>query len=299
MAKSFKWVLDRAGEMLEADVDLRKQDDYMERLERLEDNLPPSAKEQEWWRTWKPSDPYDALNAGTRVFAKRIPEISVDPITVYKDSDTGDESIGSKNKAEEWEKALSWNWDRMTARSPGLLHDIFHDTLLYGRACAQIIDLERQVKMVKKLGGGAERQKAALRYGRFAAVLRNPKAVHVRWSEYMPEAVLYVEVKTAIQIVDFWGDKAKELVAKIETEDVAPDDYYVLYDYTDLETRCVWCCQGESQDAITEGASIKIFKEPNKDGFLNWALTQANGGKGLLWGLYASGAWDTAVIIGS
>jgi hypothetical protein len=298
MPKTLEWVLDRSAELVEADAKLLKQDVYMERMESLEDDLPPEAKQQKWWRTWKPSDPYDALNAGVRVFAKRTPEISVDPITVYKASSTDDATIGSKVMADEWEKNLDWNFQRMQARAPDLMHDIVHDSLVYGRMCFQLIDLERQIKMVEKLGRDAGRQKTMLRYGRFAAVRKNPKSVHVQWSEYMPERVLLVEVKTAQQIVDFWGDKARALTAGIEDKSIKPDDHYSVGDYTDLDTRCVYCVKGETEE-FTEGGVIKILKEPNKDGFLNWAIAQSNGGRSLLWGLYASGAYDTAVIIGS
>ena len=43
------------------------------------------------------------------------------------------------------------------------------------------------------------------RFGPFAIVVRNPQQVHVRYSDWMPEAVLMKQVMTVQEAIDFWG----------------------------------------------------------------------------------------------
>jgi hypothetical protein len=189
---------------------------------------------------------------------------------------------------------------------------------MYDEIVGQVIHLPTQIKAIKKLGGNPNRQKAALRYGDFAVLVRNPKSVYTRYSDYMLEAVLYTAVKRPEDIQAFWNNS--ELGALIEEGNVAKK--WVLFDYVDYDRRVVFCYPGETVQRINPGGiieladgkegvapeAIELMNEPWEYDFLPWAAviggtqldqTPENSRFPLLYGILQADQWNNTNIMGT
>lgn len=310
MKHEFEWYWDRANELVERDKGLRDVQNAMDRMARLEYNLPKSLQNLEWMRTVKTTAPADAIDAGIKVLTGLAATVRIDPITVIKS--LGDISLTSdvaKTKANEWETALKWQWELASRRRGTLYDDIIRSSLMYDEIVGQVVHLPSQIRSIEAMGGNANRYRAAQRNGQFAVLLKNPQTTHVRYSDYMAEAVLSASVMEAQAIVDFWGEKAKKLAKDIKDEEIAPDEAMILFDYADYESRCVWACPGESDESVEWDKKYVIMEpEENKLDFLPWvaicggtnlASAPENQRFPLLWKVYQAETWLTANITGS
>jgi len=305
-----------ANELIEKYESLRRDQIKLDDVSRLAWRLPPGMPA--WARPFRTTVPYDAIKAGVRVLSALSEQVTIDPYA-FEENALGD-LTAAKKKANYWETALKWQMDKAAQRRDILRQDVTRSALMYDEVVGQIVHLPTQIKTIQKLGGNPNRQKAALRYGDYAVLIRNPQSVYTRWSDYMLEAVLYVTVRTPQQIMDFWNNP--ELGRLIEDEEASKK--YILFDYVDYSRRVVFCYPGEYVSKIIPGSIykqgigdaerelpaevIELLNEEWKLDFLPWASVV--GGTALfsrpeearfplLYGLVKSDSWNNTNIIGS
>src|SRR3990167_1164494 len=289
--------------------------DRLDRMSRLEWSR-PAGMNAPWLRDFKTTAPYDAIRACVRVLSGLDEDITIDP---YAFPETAEGDItAAKLKANAWETALKWQMDRAARRRAILCQDVTRSALMYDEIVGQVIHLPTQIKAIKKMGGNANRQEAALRYGDFAVLLRNPKSVYTRYSDYMLEAVLYTAVKRPEDIQAFWNNP--ELGTLIEDGEAAKK--WVLFDYVDYDRRVVFCYPGDTVQRINPGGlyttdegkeemapnAIELMNESWEYDFLPWAcvvggtqLDQApeNSRFPLLYGILQADQWNNTNILGT
>jgi hypothetical protein len=315
-----------AQEMVAAD---RERDEMLRAMDDMWHNrwaLPPNVAGLKWIHKVVSSDPHDAIRAGTRVLSSVAPRITVQPLG------TG---AAQRSQVEQIERALSWHFRNASRRRrSSVLRDVVLSALLYDEVVAQIVYLPEQVEALKsfksasqRLEGGV-RDEAARRFGPFAIIVRNPQQVHVRYSDWMPEAVVMKQVMTVEQAIDFWGEKAEGLVEAASKRSGglrlsfaqgrrfgAPrkDEWThcTVYDYMDVEQRAVWAVLQTDGGTVSEPAggdapAVEILREEHGLGFLPWAAKlggttlEESGGQQripLLYSVYQAGQWDTQNIV--
>jgi hypothetical protein len=275
--------------------------------------LPPSVAGLKWIHKVVSSDPHDAIRAGTRVLSSVAPRLTVQPLGASEEG---------RARAEQVERALAWSFRSASRRrQASVLRDVVLSALLYDEVVAQVVFLPEQVEAQKQFKVEGLRLDAAARFGPFAIIVRNPQQVHVRYSDWMPEAVLMKKVMPLQAALDFWGTKASALEkqtgkpprrGRASARNDAPLAFCTIYDYMDLEQRAVWAipqADGSGLAAPLGGAgagAVEILREQHGLGFLPWAAkvggtTLAEGGGQqripLLYSLYTSGQWETQNIV--
>ena len=179
-----------------------------------------------------------------------------------------DQSLQADALANTWETVLKWNLERAAARRGNLGSSMVLNALVYDEIALSLIHLPTQIELLGGLGIKTNRHKAAMRYGDFAPKLMDPKSVHVRYSDYMPEETLTSSVMTAQQVVDRWGNGARQIQEIIAGNPEHRDEPYVVADYMSLEDRVVWASMGNTESAILDGG-ITLLSVPNEWPFLN------------------------------
>ena len=248
------------------------------------------------------TDPHDAVRSGMRVLSSGDPRIKLQPLSPDPDN---------RKKANRIERALYWHFKNASRRrSAEAVADVVLSALLYDEVCAQVVHIPWQIEQSKSLKQDTKRLEAAEEYGPFAVILRNPKDVHVTYSDYMAEEVLMQKVMSVEEIVSFWGkDNTKKLVKDAKNlKDNEGEPYATLYDYTDLDKRVVFAELQTRQDMLTEPgpAAVEIMNEDHGLPFLPWVCRV--GGTNMfdsgiaqripmLWSIYMSGQWNTQNII--
>ena len=275
---------DLASEMIENAKNLREMQDGMDRMVHLDYEL-PEGLQQTWMRKFVSSSPLEAVNAGIRALANLLPRIRIEPISVIKslEKDQNPEGQKAREQANSWEKVLMWQLRLTEDRQGSVLNDIIRSALVYDEICGQIVYLPEQIKSIEAMGGSANRYKAAKRYGDFTVIMRDPKSVYTRYSDYMCEAVLFAQAMSPREIVDFWGEKAKKIKTKIDDEDDDLPESYVIFDYCDYDVRVVWAVEGDNaaeaiedeEDNHLDKAKVRepiviLPPEKNKYPFLPW-----------------------------
>jgi len=245
-----------AKRMLDADKGLSEYRAAYERISNVQYTLPEPLRSWEWIRPIVSTAPHDALRAGALALSNLQESVTVHPISVHIEAED-DTSAAAKERANEWEKALRWAVERASKRSANFRHSVLWNALVYDEVLAQLIHLPTQFKA---RGLGATRESAALRYGDWAVQLVNPQEVHVEYSDYMPERVLRVTVKTAQEVVDFWGDAASKVRAKIKPKNEHEKESYIEFDYVDYENRMVWVVEGNSWEQALDDKGIVILQ---------------------------------------
>lgn len=306
MAKKWDWYVGEADELIQEYRKLRDDQSELDRLMRLDWQLPKALAALEWMRPVRITAPYDAIRAGVRVLSVLDESLDIDPVTVDKNRD----SDAAKKKANLWEDVLKWQFELASRRRTILKEDITRSALSYDEVCGLIIHLPTQIKSIQSLGGDARRQKEALKGGQFAVSLKNPQSVFTRYSEYGTEAVLHAVVMRPKAIVDLWGGAAGDLKKLIDKKEAAP--YYVLFDYYDRESRAVWCLPGENLKAASNSADetgiLKILSMDHDLPFIPWVCVVGgtnldgkpeNQRYPLLWGAMKAEQEAVANIIGS
>ena len=288
--------------------------------------LPPTVAGLKWIHKVVSSDPHDAIRAGTRVLSSVAPRLTVHPLGAGE---------GGRARAEQIERGLGWNFRNASRRRrASALRDVVFSALLYDEVVAQVVYLPQQIEAMKQSkvesllrdhdsGRSNLRLDAAKRFGPFAIIVRNPQQVHVRYSDWMPEAVLMKKVMTVQEAVEFWGERAEglsEVVSKrsrgLLRRRTAPRNglqftHCTVYDYMDLEHRAVWAVPQAGGDSVAdptgsdEAGAVEIMREEHGLSFLPWAAkvggtTLAEGGSQripLLYSIWAAGQWDTQNIV--
>ncbi len=309
------YYIEIANDMIKRHEPLRAMQNKLDEMSHLEWSRPADMNAS-WMRDFKTTAPYDAIRAGVRVLSGLDEDITIDPYA-FPETSEGD-VLAAKTKANEWETALKWQMDRAARRRAILRQDVTRSALMYDEVVGQVVHLPTQIKMIEKLHGNANRQRAAMRYGDFAVLLRNPKTVYTTYSDYMLESVMYASIKRPEDINAFWNND--QLTAVIESG-MAPVDWVVL-DYVDYYRRVVFCYPGRTIDQITPGgtfnfgdkdggfemAAITLLNEPWELDFLPWAAVV--GGTALesrpedsrfplLYGILKADQWNNTNIIGT
>ena len=311
-------VLDRANELIERYRNLRIDQKKMDRVVRLKWDLPSGLPD--WAKAMKTSVPYDAIKAGVRVLSGLDERIVIDPYA-FEENALGD-LASAKEKANVWEVALKWQMDKAVQRKESLRKGVIRSVLTYDEIAGQVVHLPTQIKTIQKLGGNPNRQQAALRFGEYVVLLRNPQQVYTRGSDYMLEEVMYVTIQDPRRIMDFWNNP---ILGKLIEEGLAPDKW-LLFDCVNYDRREVFCYPGETMPEYVSAykvmelepvkgktrqydiPSIELFSSPWELDFLNWAVV--NGGDGLtdqleadrfplLQGLVQSNQWSNTNILGT
>jgi hypothetical protein len=313
--RSFEDYQDIASCMIKDDDGLAKLYGQIDRMVHLEWALPDALSRMEHIRAYTSDDPYKAVQAGTRALSSITPRLMIDPITVYKAADQKRPNVNSarlREKANDWERVLIWQWELLKRRSGSLLADIVASAIRYDAVRAQVIYLPYQIKSIEESGGNANRYKAARRYGDFAVQLYHPGMVHVRRSVYMTEEVLVATPMAPRAIVDMYGDKAASLAQLLDTDE-EPENCF-LFDMQSLEHRCVWAVKSAEGQVLDAGSleAKEVFEiippEDNKYPFISWVC--ADGGTMLdsspehqhhpmLYPIVKSGAWENDNIAGT
>ena len=248
-----------AKRMLEADKGLSEYRAAYERISNVQYTLPEPLRSWEWIRPIVSTAPHDSLRGAAMTLSNHRERLTVHPISVHREAED-DTSAAAKERANEWEKALQWAVERAFRRSANHRHSILWNAVVYDEIFAQLIHLPTQFKAK---GLDVTRETAALRYGDWAVQLVNPQEVHVEYSDYMPERVLRVTVKTAQGIVDFWGDAASKVRAKIRRKKEHAKEFYIEFDYVDYENRMVWVAEANSwEQAIEDKGTVILKPEP-------------------------------------
>ncbi len=301
MAHKLDYYLGLSNALYERDKDLRGMQKKMDDMIHFVYKLPDNIASLEWIRRLISSTPYLAYKAGRRVLSGLNELITCEPM---------DNSDEARKWARKVEGILQWNMDMAMRRRASSREDVIGSALLYDEIVGQIIHLPTQIKAIKKLGGNAHRQTAALRDGPFAVVLRNPQQVHTTHSDYMLEEVLTVAVMTKKEVVDFWGSAAADLKNSIGEDTKQWYDNCVLYDYMDHEARAVWVMEGDAEDTVKGSSPSWVIMPPrdNEYPFLPWAAVIGGTSldsdakfqrHGLLHPLWAGSHWETTNILGT
>lgn len=220
----------------------------------------------------------------------------------------------ARQQAERIERALAWHFRNASRRRrASVLRDVVLSALLYDEVVAQVVYLPAQQEAARQLGLAAGGP--ALRFGPFAIIVRNPQQVHVRYSDWAPEAVLLKQVMPLGEAAAFWGSAFSVKLPKPRRgrgARRAPElNYCTIFDYMDGEQRAVWAVLQEDSAVLAEpagseqAAAVEIVREQHGLGFLPWAAkvggtTLHSGGAQripLLASVFQSGQWDTQNIV--
>lgn len=299
-----------ASQMIAAD---RERDEMLRAMDAMWHNrwqLPPPLQAVGWVHKVVSTDPHDAVRAGTRVLSAVAPRIRVQPLG---------EGAAAQRQAERMERALAWHFRNASRRRrASVLRDVVLSALLYDEVVAQVVYLPAQQQAGQLLGAaaGGPGAVANLRYGPFAIIVRNPQHVHVRYSDWQPEAVLLTQVMCVDEAAAFWGSALTEKLPKprrVRSGKRSSEElnYCTIFDYMDGEQRAVWAVLQPDGATLAEpagseqAAAIEIVREAHGLGFLPWAAkvggtTLHSGGLQripLLASIYQSKQWDTQNIV--
>lgn len=248
------------------------------------------------------TDPHDAIRSGTRVLSSGEPRIKLQPMGPM---------LTDRKNANRIERGLKWHYkNAIQRRSADAVADAVLSALLYDEVVAQVIYLPWQKKEAMALEQDISRLEAADSFGPFAVVFRNPKDVHVTYSDYMPEEVLMKSVMPVEEVVNFWGEKntQKLIKDKKNLKDNKGLGWATVFDYTDYDVRVVWAHLHEKErvNQKLEGGGIQILNMKHKLPFMPWICRV--GGTNLftsgiaqrmplLWSLFMSGQWNTQNVV--
>lgn len=297
-----------ASHMIAAD---RERDEMLRAMDAMWHNrwqLPPPLQAVGWVHKVVSTDPHDAVRAGTRVLSSVAPRITVQPL--------GGRS--ARSQAERIERALAWHFRNASRRRrASVLRDVVLSALLYDEVVAQVVYLPAQQQAAQWLGAGAPHA-AAQRFGPFAIIVRNPQDVHVRYSDWMPEAVLLKQLMPLEEALAFWGQALASQLKQARPAGrggplrKSPAFTHVsVYDYMDTQQRTVWAVPQSDASALAdpggtpEAGARLILQEEHGLGFLPWAAkvggTTLHRGSHqripLLASIYQSRQWDTQNIV--
>jgi hypothetical protein len=254
-----------ARNLIDDYADLRKMQEQTDKIARLDWSF-PSGMDAEWIREVKTTAPHDAIRAAVRVLAGLDERIKIDPFTI-----PGNFGEFAREIANQWEVALKWQMDKAVRRRAVLRQDVVRSAVMYDEIVGQVVHLPTQIKAIEKLGGKANRQRAAQRYGDFVINLRNPKNVYTRYSDYMLESVMYLVRKKINDIQIVWNNP--ELQRLID-KDEAPEDW-ILFDWSDYDRHTVFVIPGTTLDVLVDpektDEAIMLMDEEWKYEFLPWA----------------------------
>jgi len=267
------------------DINNRKYDD-MDHVQWMPDK---KLTDLWWFRAAPSTDPHDAISAGVRVLSALDEKVTLQPLAANPET---------KKTANERERVLKWTMAQVNKRRQGSVQrSVVRSSLKYDEVCAQVIDLDYQMKNKEAAGASTKREKAARRFGRFVVNTYHPNEVHVQHSNMMPEAVLLVQEKKAKEVMQEYGKPAAGLKDKAEN-----DENVVLYDYMDYEDHVVWTTDKGG------GGQNELMRDEHDLPFLPWVArvggdimesAQEHRRRPILYSVNQSRSWETQNIVKS
>ena len=303
--KSLDHYQNLAAQMMDQDKEKNRMQAAMEDMWQGRWHLPEEIADLRWMHKVISTDPHDAIRAGVRALSAIAPRIKVQAI-----------GTGEKRKilADQVERTLGWLFHQANQRrQASVLSDIVLSALLYDEVVAQVIYLPHQIRAVAAAGGNTRQLSAARRGGAFAVLVRSPRQVHIRTSDWMPEAALLHRVMPVEELMNFWGKQAGQIAAALAEDKNEALRYATVYDYMDLEHRVVWAYLHEDPTAVSPESGLdgntstyQIVRQAHELDFLPWvakvggttlAQTPTHQRIPLLYSVYQSGQWETQNIL--
>ena len=293
-----------AASMYERDKGLKKDQAHYKRMANLEYALPENLRKLDWIIPCISTSPNDSLRGVTRALSNLEEALDIDPVTVMKAVDgDDDEGVEAKRLANTWEKIMQWELGRSAKRKRNLRSDVIWDATEQDEVVAQLIHLPTEFKLTKP---SKARKRAAMRFGDWAIRLAPVIGVYVDYSDYMPERVLCITIRTAQELLNIWGEKnLGELVKRIENDESHKQEKYVEYDMVDHDDgRKVWYHAGEKPETGMDGNYV-LKPQPwltDESGeqvpFLPWiCVAGGETRKPLLFSVRKAGLWETTNIL--
>jgi hypothetical protein len=263
-------------------------------------DLPPEVRAMPWIQKVINSDPYDAVQTGVRIISTIAGSIRFQPL-----------APGAKNRAKagQIEKVLKWQLRSANRRRSRTVEaEMAKMALIYDMCAIKTVDLEYEIKEKKRLSLDTKAEENALSQGRFMCIPYDSRDVYYEWSNLGLQAVCVVQHRHAKDVLDDWGDKAKEHEGLVSlAQETHDQDWVTYYDYTDLNTRSVFVDAGRQWGGITNNPQTRWVLDHGKNPlpFINFAI---RGGseleeegqhrfQPLLYPVYATGAWDIKNIV--
>ena len=297
MPKKITYYNEIAQDMIKADKDRNSANLAYDAMDHNQWQRPTSLENIPWIRDDIDTGPSTDIAAGLRVLSALQENITIQPLASNQ---------STKDKVNEWERALSWVMSQVNRRRQGTVRQsIVKSAIKYDEVCAQVIDLDYQIAQKDIFKGATNREKAARRhYGRFVVVTYHPNDVHVRYSNLMPEAVLLCQKRKAQEVVDEWGEKAnRKRNAQYNLKDWAENDEDVYYfDLTNYEDHAIWC----SLDKEGESSLVEVVNDKHNLPWLPWVCRVGGDTmeyeaihrrRPMLYGDYTSGKWENSNVI--
>ena len=241
----------------------------------------------DWIREEISTDPFDALTDVADLYGTKSPKLAMTPYGSAEEN---------RIQAERIEQNLMWQLQRMMNRKGSLQKDIIRNTFQYGRIGAQLVYLpyhEQNMKIFKN----DKRKKAAMRFGPFALINKDPRTIFPFWSDFMLEGVLNVTVQPLQKVVDFWGEKGTKALRK-ELKDEKATKLVTQYDYWDYDQRMVWVHTDiNGMQSRNESEGFVIIDEENELPFLPWIVEDIGTPlMPLLYPIWKTNKWETMNI---
>lgn len=304
--KALHYYQEMAQEMIQKDRGRDRMLAAMDAMWQGRWQLPESIADLRWVHKVVSTEPHDAIRAGTRVLSSANPRINVQTLL------SGE---AGQLQSDRLERVLAWHLKQASRRRrASVLRDVVLSALLYDEITAQVVYLPHQQKAIAGLNSEERNPMAVNQYGPFAVLVRNPRQVHVRYSDWMPEAVVLKKLMPAADVLNFWGKRAEGFAKAYSSKHLAKMPYVSLYDYMDHENRVVWALPQEDPGSMQlpmgddSVAGIEILREAHGLGFLPWVARV--GGTTLsdeaehqriplLYSVYQAGQWETQNILES
>lgn len=260
----------RATDMVDADSERDKLFEGIDDMWHGNWALPAELKGKQDMREIIDLSPHDSLKSGTAILSTVMPHWDVQPLSP---------TLGERDRAQRIAYGIDYNYRRMNQRgSNRVLWDIVHSCLRYDAAAVWLDYLPYQFGRSPSL-----RQKHALRGGDFAAIVHNPRTVHVQQDEFGINSVLLSTNMTAQAVVNKWGDRTKDLARRLKDDE---DTGISRFTYNDLMLyegdairRVIWGSVVSSTSDETAGAEYIIMNDVVETPFMPWIVRV--GGSGL------------------
>ncbi len=290
MPKEFDHYIKEADEMIKLDKPRNAMNDKMDVMDHIEWVPPAELTKIDWWRATPSKDPHDALRTGTNVLSAQKEAITLLPLAG---------NVETKQTANDNERVLAWIMAQVNRRRQGTVQkSVVKSSLKFDEVVGLVIDVDEQIKNKKVIKANTKRLEASKRFGRFAVEIYHPNNVHVRYSNFMPEAVLLHQERPAKEVVDEWGKLAGTKLKKAAKNNKNVKYFY----YQDYEDTVVWIT-----DKSGEGEE-EIVREDHKLPFLPWVARvggdtmeseQKHRRRPLLYAIAQSDSWESQNILDS
>ena len=291
MQKNIEYYKNLASSMRSADVKRDELFTAMENEDHATWKLTPELEALKWVLPHVNTDPRDSNRAMSNILSGLDPKPSYMPVA---------QTEASKARSAEIERMLVYWWKQAGKRrkSINITRDICKSAGLYDAVIIQPVYTKYQKKIAELSGSKEWKSKA---YGPFVINLFNPKDCHFRFSNVAPEQIVVCQQQRVYDVIDYWGDRTKELDSK--SGDFADKYNHVVttYDYWDWDKHVVWV---ENDGSIAS----EIMNEEHKLPFFPWIIkiggSQLDRQEEFQYNplnraVYEAGLWEMINIVGS